>query len=418
MTERYRPRVVEDYFRRRLSSAGALLITGPKWCGKTTLAERMSASRIYLQDPDRREQYLYTAKTRPSALLEGEKPRLIDEWQDIPRIWDAVRFDVDRNGSRGAYILTGSSTPKPEKDGKDERWHSGTGRISTVRLRTMSTFEIGRSDGSVSLASLFEGRSDFDARSDLSLDAIADLVCIGGWPAALDMDEKTALNVSKDYAEAVVRCDISVMDRMNRNPITASAIMRSLSRNICTMAETTAIASDVREQASRITVLDYIDALRRLYVVEDVPSWHPSLTSKARVRAAPKRCFVDPSIAVASLGTGPGALMRDMPAFGSLFEAMCIRDLRVYSQVLDGTVMHYHDSTGLEVDIVVELPDGRWGAFEVRLDGDENGAARSLLRLKRKVSSAPSFLAVLTGSGFFHVRDDGVMIVPVGCLGP
>ena len=421
MARRYSPRVAEEYFRKRLSSTGALLIVGPKWCGKTTIAEQMAASEIYLQNPDNREQYLYMANTKPSSLLEGEKPRLIDEWQDIPRIWDAIRFDVDRNGSRGAYILTGSSTPKPKKNDKEERWHSGTGRISTVHLRTMSTFEVGKSDGSISLKSLFDGKKDFDAISGLSLDEIASLVCIGGWPAALDMDEKAALDIPKDYIEGIINYDISTIDQVKRNPLVTAAILKSLSRNICTVADASSIVLDVKDQASRSTVLDYMDALKRLYVIEDIPSWHPSLTSKARTRSSPKRCFVDPSIAVVSMGAGPGTLIRDMPAFGILFESMCVRDLRVYSQVLDGTVMHYHDNTGLEVDIIVELPDGRWGAFEVKLNRGEDDAARSLLRLRNKISAdsaEPSFLAVLTGAGFFHIRDDGVMIVPIGCLGP
>ena len=419
MIGKYNPRVAEGYFRRRLSSTGALLIIGPKRCGKTTIAEQISSSTIHLQDPDRRDTYQYMAGVKPSSLLEGEKPRLIAEWQEAPRIWDAIRLDVDRNNSRGAYILTSSSIPGKEKDA--ERWHTGTGRISTVRLRTMSTYEVGRSDGDVSLEALFEGRTDFDAVSILSLDELAALVCRGGWPDAWKADDESALEVPRDYVDDIVNREVSVMDGIRRDPHITASVLGSLSEKLCTTADTSSIVSKLKGRACRSTVLNRLDAFRRLHVTEDVPSWHPALTSRVGVRSAPKRCLADPSIAVASMGISPDALLHDIPQLEVLFESMCIRDVRVYSQVLDGTVMHYHDNTGLEVDIIVELPDGRWGAFEVKLNRGEDDAARSLLRLRNKISAdsaEPSFLAVLTGAGFFHIRDDGVMVVPIGCLGP
>lgn len=397
------------------------MIKGPKWCGKTTTAERMSSSAIFLQDPDNRDYYMELGRRKPSALLQGEYPRLIDEWQDIPKIWDAVRFDVDRNGSHGRYILTGSSTPK-EVDEDEEIKHTGTGRIASVTMHTMSLFESGESTGEVSLSALFNGETDNDAHSSLSIDDVAYLLCRGGWPGTLDLERRYALRASRDYYQSVINSDISKVDDVKRNPYVADAIMRSYARNSCVPAELTTILRDVGSIATRPTVNNYIDALRRIFVIEDIPSWRPSLMSKARLRATPKRCLSDPSIAVAAMGAGPGALLSDMPAFGSLFESLCVRDVRVYADPLEGRVMHYHDTSDLEVDIIIELPDGRWCAMEVKLGRDEDEGARNLLRLKNKTvlnsGIEPSFMAVITSGGFFHVRSDGIMVIPIGCLGP
>lgn len=420
MDGRYYPRVVDDYYRRKLSSTGALVIEGPKWCGKTTTAEGMAASAIYVQDPDYRDFYIEQAKRKPSVLLEGEKPRLIDEWQDIPKIWDAVRFDVDRNGYGGRYILTGSVVIKDTDD--DERKHSGTGRMAFVRMNPMSLFESEDSNGEVSFKKLFEGEIEYSALSDMTLEDLAFVLCRGGWPRTVNMEKDTALGPSKDYYNAVIYQDMSRVDDIRRNPVVVDRILKSLSRNICTMAETSTIAEDVKQVATRPTVTNYIGALRKLFVVDDIPAWRPALMSKARLRASPKRCFADPSIATASLGAGPGTLIKDMPAFGSLFESLAIRDLRVYSQVIGGQVYHYHDTTGLEVDAIVVLEDGRWCAIEVKLNAGEDEGARNLLRFRNKTKLAdgtgPSFLAVLTGTGFYHVRPDGVLVIPIGCLGP
>lgn len=421
MEESYRPRIVDGYFKERLQASGALLIQGPKWCGKTTTAEMMSSSALYMQDPDTREINLYYASNKPSRLLEGERPRLIDEWQIAPVLWDAVRFSVDKEKKRGQFILTGSATPNLKKE-EEDKMHTGTGRIARVSMHTMSLYESGESEGSVSLAGLFDGTTDFDAESDLTLERLAFLASRGGWPGSLDMDDKYSLRVPKDYLESIIYSDVPRADNTISNPDITRAVIASLSRNVCTLADNTAISADVREHANRQTTLKYLAALKRIFVVEDVPAWRPELMSKTRLRTSPKRCLTDPSIAVAALGAGPDALMRDLPAFGSIFESLCIRDLRVYSQPLDGTVRHYHDSAGLEVDSIITLDDGRWGAIEIKLHSGEDEAAKNLLKLKKKLilkdGSGPSFLAVLTGSGFFHRRDDGVLVIPIGCLGP
>ena len=420
MEGHYYSRVVDEYFRRKLSSTGALVVEGPKWCGKTTTAEGMAASALYVQDPDYTDYYIEQARRKPSVLLEGDKPRLIDEWQDIPKIWDAVRFDVDRNGYGGRYILTGSVVIKEADD--EERKHSGTGRMAFVHMNTMSLFESEDSNGEVSFKGLFDGETDYSSRSDMTLEDLAFVLCRGGWPRTVGMDKATALEPSKDYYRAVVYEDMSRVDGVRRNPIVVDHVLKSLSRNICTMADTSNIAEDVKQVATRQTVTSYIGALRKLFVVDDIPSWRPALLSKARMRASPKRCFADPSIATAALGAGPGTLIKDMPSFGSLFEALAIRDLRVYSQVIDGQVYHYHDTTGLEVDAIVSLADGRWCAIEIKLNSGEDEGARNLIRFRNKTRLAdgtgPSFLAVLTGTGFYHVRPDGVLVIPIGCLGP
>ncbi len=416
--ERYCPRVVDDFFRRRLASAGALAIWGPKGCGKTTTAERMAASAISIRDPDYREYYIEQARAKPSLLLEGEAPRLIDEWQDIPKLWDATRFAADRD-SEARFILAGSVLPRESDAG--ELKHSGAGRISTVRMRTMSLFESGDSNGDVSLKGLFDGETGFDSRSDMTLDDLASVMCRGGWPESVGLSGDDALAVSRNRYRSIVEGEISCADGVKRDPMTVDRIMKALSRSICTEKSTVAIAEDAKG-ASRLTVMSYIEALRRIFVVEDIPAWRPALKSKARLVASPKRCLCDPSIAVAALESGPDDLFRDMKLFGSLFEALAIRDLRVYSQVIDGQVYHYHDTTGLEVDAIVSLADGRWCAIEIKLNSGEDEGARNLIRFRNKTKLAdgtgPSFLAVLTGTGFYHVRPDGVLVIPIGCLGP
>lgn len=420
MEDDYMPRVADGYLHERLNASGALLIEGPKWCGKTTTGGRLCSSALFMQDPDERESNMYYASKRPSRLLEGDRPRLIDEWQVAPVLWDAVRFAVDRDGGRGLFVLTGSSVPNLEKE--REKMHSGTGRISRARMHTMSLFESGESEGSVSVSALFNGRTDFDCRSDLTMERLAFATCRGGWPAAVRMDERYSLRTAMDYVESVSTSDISRADGVMRDQYVAKALLASLARNVCTMAETTAIAEDLGGVASRKTVTEYIAALRRIFVCDDIPAWRPELMSKARLRTSPKRCFSDPSIAAAAIGAAPEALLRDGPAFGSIFESLCVRDMRAYLQPLDGTVMHYHDSTGLEADMILSLPDGRWAAVEVKLRSGEDKAAENLLRLARKTKTAsgdgPSFLAVVTGTGMFRERDDGVLAIPIGCLGP
>lgn len=321
---------------------------------------------LFMQDPDEREKNLYYASTKPSKLLEGEYPRLIDEWQVSPILWDAVRSAVDRGNKRGMFVLTGSATPNIEKEDV-QKMHSGTGRISRVKMRTMSLFESGDSDGTVSVSELFSGRTGFDACSDLSLERIAFLICRGGWPATVGMEEKYSLMTAKDYVESVANSDISGVDGVMRNQHLAKAIMASLARNVCTLAETSTIADDVKDMAGRKTVDSYLAALRNIFVSEDIPAWSPGLMSKAKLRRSPKRCFTDPSIAAVALNAGPEALLGDMPALGLLFESMCVRDMRTYIQPLGGEVMHYHDNVGLEADMILSLDDGRWAAVEVKL---------------------------------------------------
>lgn len=414
----YKKRVTDDYFRTRLGSAGALLIEGPKWCGKTTTGEELSSSTLYMQDPDKQESLMYYATSKPSVLLEGETPRLIDEWQMAPNLWNAVRFTIDRRRERGQFILTGSSVP--ELDDEDlSKMHTGTGRITRVRMHTMSLFESGYSDGTISLRDLFDGKDDFYAISELDLEKLAEALCKGGWPANLDMELQDALNVPKDYLEGIVNSDISRTDGVKRDPDTARQLIRSLSRNICTLSSTENIVKDMKSVACRKTVSDYINALRNIFLVEDIPAWSPVLMSKARVRTSVKRNITDPSIAAAALNAGPNRLVSETESFGPLFESLCVRDLRVYSMPLGGKVYHYHDNTGLEVDMIIELEDGRWGAIEVKLASGEEDAASNLNRLVNKISSEynpPSFKMILMGVGYFRKRTDGIIVVPVGCL--
>ena len=414
---KYLRRVVDDYYDMRLGATGALLIEGPKWCGKTRTAERMAKSALYCQDPDERAYIEHQAGTKPSVLLEGEKPRLIDEWQVIPVIWDAVRYAVDRSGERRGFILTGSAVPNIDTEAAS-KMHSGTGRIAPVRMRTMSLFESGDSNGSVSLRSLFEGIIP-EGRSDMTVERLAYVLCRGGWPSTVGMAKEPSLQVAKDYCEAIAREDCIRADGVRRDYFVMKGIMRSLGRLTCQLAGNETIALDLKEneKVTVKTVADYVGILRMLYVLEDVPSWVPSMIAKSRIRKAQKRCFVDPSIAAAVIGAGPGALIGDSAMFGRLFECMCIRDLRVYSQPLGGTVYHYHDETNLKVDAVVELEDGRWAAFEVKLSSVlEDQAAKNLMRLRKKVANPPEFMAVITGTGFAHVRDDGIFVIPIGCL--
>ncbi len=353
-------------------------------------------------------------------MLEGEQPRLIDEWQDAPKIWDAVRIDIDRSNSRGGFILTSSNVPN--ETAKQEMIHSGTGRISRVRMHTMSLYESGESTGEISLKGLFDGNPHCGPISALTLDGLAFALCRGGWPSAVIIDNDCSMDISRAYVDCVTDGSISDGDGVRRNRDIMRRLLKCLSGSICTMKSTTAVSEELKGVASRPTVIQYIDALRSMFVIDDVPPWMPPLLSKARLSRTRRICFSDPSIATASLGITPESLIRDMPLFGSLFESLVIRDLRVYSQAMDGDVRHYHDTTGLDVDAIVTLDDGRWCAIDVRLSGDVEKSARNLIRFKDKTELAdgsdPSFLAVITGTGFYHVRPDGVIVIPIGCLGP
>ncbi len=418
MKRKYMTRIADHVLRQALLASGAVYIQGPKWCGKTWTALQQAKSVLMMQDPDQAANYMSIADTKPSLLLEGEVPRLLDEWQMAPLLWDAVRFAVDRRGEMGQFILTGST--KPLEDGM---MHSGTGRISRVRMRTMSLFESGESKGQVSLASLFSGE-DPEGVSDMEIDQLAFVTARGGWPAAVHASGSVALQQAINYLDAIVETDVSEVDGMTRNPARVRALMRSIARNISGPASVSTLCSDIAgedESLSPNTIRSYLTALDRLYVIDDQSAWTPALRSKTALRTTAKRHFVDPSIAVASLRTSPEGLLKDFKTFGFLFESLCVRDLRIYAQPLGGDVCHYRDETGLEADAVVALHDGRWAAIEIKMgQAKVEQAASNLLRLKDRIDekkmNLPSFLMVLTGNGYAIKRKDGVFIVPIACL--
>lgn len=425
----YRQRVCDELLQRKLRTSGAVLVTGPKWCGKTWTAAHAAKSVIYLQDPDKRAGYMKMAQTQPSYLLKGDQPRLIDEWQDAKVLWDAVRFAVDQNPGMGQFILTGSVSVDEdmggkEKDESQKMRHTGTGRISRMKMRPMSLYESGESNGTVSLKSLFDGQKEVASMSQTSIEDLAYAICRGGWPACIGMEKNDSLEIAKDYVDAVCDRDASAVDSSRKDPDRVRAILRSLSRNISTMTTNKTIMGDVA--ANDLSLTDktlevYMTALRKLFVVEDIKAWRPSLRSKTGMRTSDKRQLVDPSIAAAAIGASPDDILNDFEYFGFLFESLCVRDLRVYSEPLRGTIKHYHDNNDLEVDLIITLADGRWAAVEVKLGSKEieDGAAH-LVRLANDIDITkfmpPSFLMVLTGGEFAYRRDDGVFVVPLGCL--
>ena len=419
----YRKRIADTLLQDRLEAKGAVVIEGPKWCGKTTTAAQKAASILKMDNPDTKEQNLGMAKMNPLRLLQGDAPRLIDEWQLAPSLWDTVRYEVDRRGKMGQFILTGSAVP-PDTS---EMTHSGTGRFSWLMMRPMALYESGESTGEVSLKELFSDNYDVDGENSLGMDALAFLVCRGGWPLSVDLGRKAALQQAFDYYDAVVKSDINRADGVNKNPERVKRIMRSLARNQGTQAASTVIAGDIManetERVNEDTVHSYIEALKRIFVVEDMPAWNPNLRSKSAIRTTDTRYYVDPSIAVASLGVGPDDLLNDIKTFGLLFETLCVRDLRVFAESLGGTVYHYRDSAGLECDAVVHLRNGRYGLVEIKLGGADliNEGAKTLLKLRSVLDtmkmSEPSFLMVLTGIGqYAYRREDGVLVVPIGVL--
>ena len=416
----YISRICDKELQDVLSSAGAVLIEGAKWCGKTSTAENIAESTLLMQDPDKTKQYQQIAETKPSLLLKGATPRLLDEWQISPVLWDAVRFEVDKRQESGQFILTGSAVPA---DNVTE--HTGTGRIARILMRTMSLYESKESNGTVSLMDLFKGAQEIESMSDLSIEQIAFCICRGGFPASIGKSEKTALRMPIDYVEAVINKDVSRVDEVEKNPNKVRLLLRSLARNITTMASFQTILNDVEatETISDKTLSTYYNALRRIFVVEPLPAWSPKLRSKTAIRTSPKHHFVDPAIATSVRRINPDALLQDFEYFGFLFEALCTRDIRIYAQHIDGDVFHYKDKSGLEADLIVQLRDGRWGAIEVKLGNKQiEEAAVNLLKLKAKINAdkmqEPSFLMVLTGGQFAFQRKDGVYVVPLGCLKP
>lgn len=416
----YKSRICDAELQLALESAGAVLIEGPKWCGKTSTAAHVAKSMVYLQDPDQSRSYLAMADTKPSLLLNGTTPRLIDEWQVAPVLWDAVRFRVDQENARGQFILTGSAVP-PE----DVTAHSGTGRISRMRMRPMSLYESGESNGKISLHALFEGvQEEQGAESDVTIEQIAFLLCRGGWPASIDLSERLALRMAVDYVEAIINQDISRVDGIEKNPDRVRLLLRSLARNISTAASYQTIKHDIEATdigLSDKTIGSYMNSLRRIFVVEDLPAWSPSLRSKTAIRTTEKRHFTDPSIATAVMRLNPEGVLTDFEYFGFLFESLCTRDIRIYAQANDGDVYHYRDKSGLEADLVVRLRDGRWAAIEVKLGNKQiEEAAQNLLKLKARIDEKKmgeaSFLMIITGGTHAYCRRDGIWVVPICCL--
>ncbi len=423
MANTYYKRICDQLLADKLEAKGAVLVKGAKWCGKTTTAAHIARSAIYIEDPSKKKQYLEMAEINPVALLQGEVPHLLDEWQLAPKLWDAVRFEVDRRDEFGQFILTGSAVPPDDS----QISHTGTGRITSLLMRPMSLFESGDSNGSVSLRALFSKEHDINGMSDLSLDDIAYLICRGGWPKAIGRSKKVALAQAPDYFDAVVESDISRVDNVERNSERARRVLRAYSRSVSSEATITSILNDVKSDEndpfSENTLRSYILALKKIFVIEDTPAWNPNLRSKTAIRSSDTRYLVDPSIAAAALGIGPKDLINDLSTMGLMFENMCVRDIRIYAESIDGSVYHYRDKSGLECDAVIHLRNGRYGLIEIKLGGDkliEEGAV-NLLKLKDRIDGEkmndPSFLMVLCGvAPFAYKRNDGVMVVPIGCL--
>ena len=424
---RYRPRIVDELLKRKLAGKGAVLIKGPKWCGKTTSAEQVAKSVLYMGDTATRDQHIRLASIDPHLILDGPTPRLIDEWQVAPVLWDAVRYEVDHRQGHGHFILTGSVVVRDGLDGEPQIRHSGTGRIGRIVMRPMSLWESGDSNGMVSLAELFKTPESIAGKCEYNLQDIAYLTCRGGWPDTLDMDRQVALDQAFDYVDAVAETDISAADNIQKNPEQVRRLLRSYARNQGTQAALTTLRDDMKANEatsfSEDSVCTYLKALNRIYVVEEMPAWNPNLRSKTAIRTSDNRYFVDPSIATAALGLGPNDLINDLKTFGLIFETLCVRDLRVFADALDGRVYHYRDKDKLECDAVVHLRNGSYGLIEIKLGGDDliNEGAESMKKLSRKIDTtkmkSPAFMMVLTAVGQYAFRrDDGVYVVPVGCL--
>lgn len=429
MSKKYMPRIIDNELIDKLESIGAVLISGPKWCGKTTTAMQQAKSALKMQDPDTSAAYLATAQIKPSLLLQGENPRLIDEWQIAPVLWDAVRTAVDERGEDGLFILTGSTTVDSSK-----LMHSGTGRISRIVMRPMSLFESNESNGKISLHALFDRPNmNIDGiKSELSIEELLYATCRGGWPSSiLKSTEKASLSVVKSYIENVCENDITTVDGKKKDPNRVKILFKSYARNISTTAANTTLLEDIKVNwgdMSESTLYTYIDAMSKLYVIDDVPSWNPSIRSKTSIRGRNKKQFIDPSIAVAALNLSPELLMRDFNTFGFMFENLCIRDLKVYSSAKGGEISYYRDRYGLEADAVVRLGDGRYALMECKLGSrDIEEAAEHLIKLKnliiehnknRKTTKLrePDLLVVITGGELAYSRNDGVKVIPIGCL--
>lgn len=425
MEKTYRDRVTDSALRTKLEAFGATLIVGPKGCGKTTTAKHFANSYIEFQDEDSRERLLSVAENIPSRLLIGDKPRLFDEWQDAPKIWGAIRKDVDDSGLKGQYILTGSSSQKVETA------HTGTLRISTLRMFPMSLYESGESSGTISLMDLFNGKDIEWEESKLSMDGLIYAICRGGWPQSIGIDNKeAALSIASDLFYQTCHVDISNINKVKRNPIWAERILRSYSRNICTLADTKTIYADISSttEMSKPSFYDYFHDLEDLFIIDELPAWCPAIRSKEAIRSGNKRNLVDPSIAVAALGISPAYFNTDFKTLGFLFESLCIRDLKIYSSGMNGEVSYYHDRYGLEADAVLHLKDGRYALIEFKFGSkDIDMGAKHLCEIERLISEhnniekqvplrLPDLKLVITATEYGYKRDDGVYVIPIGCL--
>lgn len=419
----YNYRIVDSLLQDKLEAKGAVLIEGPKWCGKTTTATQKAASILHMDNPTEKDQNLTLAKLNPLRLLKGAVPRLIDEWQIAPTLWDSIRYEVDQREEMGQFILTGSAVPADTK----EINHSGTGRFSWLMMRPMSLYESKESTGEISLKELFDENTNIDGENPNDIEKLAFLICRGGWPGAIDLKEKPALQQAFDYLDGVVKSDINRADGIEKNEERVRRIMRSLARNQGSQTPTTVIANDIlandSSSVNEDTVQTYIKALKKIFVIEDMPAWNPNLHSKSTIRTSDTRYYVDPSIASASLGLGPDDLLNDLNTFGLLFETLCVRDLRIFAESLNGSVYHYRDNTGLECDAVIHLRNGKYGLIEIKLGGDDliEEGAKTLKKLKDCIDTTkmnkPSFLMVLTGIGkYAYKREDGVLVIPIGVL--
>ena len=426
--EGYRHRIMDGLLAKKLQAKGAVVIEGPKWCGKTTTAEEIAASKVLLARTDMKEQFNSLLEIDTDAALSGETPMLIDEWQTVPKLWDAVRYTIDHRRKMGQFILTGSAVP--DKEAEMAREHSGTGRFAWLTMRPMTLFESGESNGSVSLTALFSAPGKILEKNSLSLQDIAFLICRGGWPMSVGLPEEAALEQAFEYYDAVTKEDVTKADGVKRASERVQRLMRAYARHQGTHASIATLREDLKNNDTAIlnddTIASYLDVLRKIFVVEDMPAWNPNLRSKTAIRTADTRYFVDPSIATAALGLGPDDLMNDLNTMGFFFETMCVRDLRVFAEALNGKVYHYRDKSGLECDAVVHLRNGQYGLIEIKLGGQSliNDGVATLNALAGRIDTsrmkAPAFLMVLTATGEFAYRrpEDGVYVVPIGCLRP
>ncbi|MDO4930453.1 MAG: DUF4143 domain-containing protein [Bacteroidales bacterium] len=422
----YRQRVVDGLLAKKLQAKGAVLIEGPKWCGKTTTAEQFAADKLMLAKTDVKNSFRNLLEIDTDAALAGEPPMLIDEWQSVPKLWDAVRYTVDHRRKMGQFILTGSAVP--DKEAEAERSHSGTGRFAWLTMRPMSLFESGESNGSVSLGALFDSPETLLEKSELDLQQIAFLICRGGWPMAVGLPEEAALEQAFDYYDAVTKEDVTRVDGVKRTSERVQRLMKAYARHQGTQASVATLKEDLKSNdvaaLDEGTISSYLDALRKIFVVEDMPAWNPNLRSKTAIRTADTRYFVDSSIATAALGLGPADLLNDLNTMGFLFETMCVRDLRIFAEALNGRVYHYRDKSGLECDAVIHLRNGQYGLVEIKLGGESlvKAGVETLNTLAGRIDTsrmkAPAFMMILTAVGEYAYRrpEDGIYVVPIGCL--